>query len=207
MNHREKIEWCDLWVEEGETTSLPRILILGDSVARSYYPQVSQQLSGRFACARVATSKCVGDPAFARELELVLNDYSFSIIHFNNGRHGRDYSEDFYANGLAEALDLLISHCGADHLFWATSTPSWAKDGSGTHDAFTQRVKERNRIAAILAKERALCINDLYSAVASRPELYSRDGVHFNEEGRVVLGDRVAAAIESKWERSEPKSR
>ena len=51
-------------------------------------------MTDRYACARVTSSKCVADSTFAGELALVLDDYEFAVIHFNNGLHGWDYSEE-----------------------------------------------------------------------------------------------------------------
>ena len=78
MVHRENIEWCDIWVSGATGTTYPRVLLIGDSIARSYYPHVQKQLEGRYACARIASSKCVADPVYVRELELVLREYEFA---------------------------------------------------------------------------------------------------------------------------------
>jgi len=93
MIHREPIEWCDIWLEGAFDEERSRVLIIGDSIARSYYPKVRDVLKEHYACGRIASSKCVADPAFFPELELVLREYSFSVIHFNNGLHGWDYVE------------------------------------------------------------------------------------------------------------------
>ena len=84
MAHREQIEWCDVWIEGGDTASLPRALLVGDSIVKSYYPHVHRRIAETFALARLATSKCVSDPSFVRELALVLGEYEFATIHFNN---------------------------------------------------------------------------------------------------------------------------
>ncbi len=192
---RERIEWCDIWVEEAEAATLPRALFVGDSITRSYYPHVSKQLAPTYACARIASSKCVGDPLLLKELELVLGEYEFAFIHFNNGLHGWGYEEDAYADGLARTMDFITGRSSAGSLIWASSTPVWTKNGDAVLDPKTERIRERNRRAAILAAERGISVNDLFSAVIGHPEYFSPDGVHFVEEGRMALGDKVVAAI------------
>ena len=198
MSHREAIEWCDIWVEDASGTSLPRVLLIGDSITRSYFPKVSDQLRGKCACARIATSKCAGDSQFVKELELVISEYQFSVIHFNNGLHGWDYDESFYASGLADAFDMLLAHCSAAKVIWGSTTPVWKNDGSETLHDRTERVRQRNKIAAALAAERGICVNDLFKTVVDRPELVSQDGVHFLEDGQAALGRCVGNAILNK---------
>ena len=31
---REAIEWCDIWISHANKTNLPRVLLIGDSIAR-----------------------------------------------------------------------------------------------------------------------------------------------------------------------------
>src|SRR5690349_15909760 len=53
---REAIEWCDIWISHANETNLPRVLLIGDSIARDYYPEVEKQLAGKAFVARLATS-------------------------------------------------------------------------------------------------------------------------------------------------------
>lgn len=198
MIKRETIEWCDIWVEDASGTSLPRVLLVGDSITQSYFPKVSGKLKGKCACARITSSTCVGDPKYLKELALVIGEYKFSVIHFNNGLHGWDYTESFYASGLAEAFDKLLAHCGAAHVIWGSSTPVWQDVAGKILSDQTERVRQRNKIAAALAAERGIYINDLFTAVADRPELVSQDGVHFLEAGQSMLGECVTSAILNK---------
>ena len=53
---RESIEWCDIWISHANETNLPRVLLIGDSIARDYYPEVETRLTGKAFVARLATS-------------------------------------------------------------------------------------------------------------------------------------------------------
>ena len=84
--------------------------------------QVEKQLAGKAYCARLATSKCVADPAFLDEVQLLLKQYRFAVIHFNNGLHGFGYTEDQYRSGLVgldgdvpETCTRCQAHLGLKH--------------------------------------------------------------------------------------------
>src|SRR6478609_2306101 len=85
---REAIEWCDIWISHANETNLPRVLLIGDSIARDYYPEVEKQLAGKAFVARLATSRFIADPVLLKEIELVLEGTNFDIVLFNNGMHG-----------------------------------------------------------------------------------------------------------------------
>lgn len=93
---RERIEWIDIWVTDADKDEIPRVLLVGDSITRGYFGGVEKQLAGKAYCARQTTSKCVSDPTFNDDLLLLLKQYKFSAIHFNNGLHGWGYSEEQY---------------------------------------------------------------------------------------------------------------
>lgn len=41
---RESIEWCDIWISHANETNLPRVLLIGDSITRDYYPEAEKRL-------------------------------------------------------------------------------------------------------------------------------------------------------------------
>jgi len=193
---RESIEWCDIWIRGCLGTDLPRVLLIGDSITKSYFQYVDKELKGKYCCGQLATSKCVGDPGLLKEFEIAFCDNDFDIIHFNNGMHGWDYTEEQYAEGLKEAFERILRYSPGARLIWAHTTPK--RKGEGFlefNDEITQRVKKRNLIATSLAKELQLEINDLFSLVVDRPEWFC-DGVHFNQDGVKALGKQVVNIID-----------
>ncbi|MDD5706869.1 MAG: SGNH/GDSL hydrolase family protein [Kiritimatiellae bacterium] len=195
MIPREHIEWRDIWVTGADDDGTPRALFVGDSITRSYFTHVEEQLKGSFLCARMTTSACVADQAMGRELALLLDDYRFTVIHFNNGLHGWGYDETSYANGLSRMLDSIAGRSPWSTLIWANSTPVRRKGCLSTFAPETERVRERNRLACGIAATRKMPINDLFGCVADHPEYFAEDGVHFNAGGQSVLGTQVARMI------------
>jgi len=192
---RERIEWADIWVTDADKSDLPRVLLIGDSITRGYFDGVEKQLAGKAYCARLTTSKCVADPAFLDEVQLLLKQYQFAVIHFNNGLHGFGYTEDQYRSGLAGLLEVLEKHSSNAKLIWATTTPVRESSDLGQIAETTERVKARNRIAAEIWRDRGVVTNDLYGLVEQHQEYFSGDGVHFNENGREVQVKQVAEAV------------
>jgi hypothetical protein len=74
-------------------SNLPRVLLIGDSIARDYFPEVETNLAGKAYVASLATSRSVSDPVLLQEIALLLDNTKFDVIHFNNGMHGWQHSE------------------------------------------------------------------------------------------------------------------
>ena len=99
---RESIEWCDIWISHADETNLPRVLLIGDSISRDYYPGVEKRLAGKAYVARLSTSAFISDPVLLQEIKMVLSEYHFDVVHFNNGMHGWQHSEKEYQKGFPE---------------------------------------------------------------------------------------------------------
>ncbi len=192
---RERIEWADIWVTDADKDDLPRVLLIGDSIARGYFEEVEKSLAGKAYCARLTTSKCVSDPSFPDEVQLLLKQYRFAVVHFNNGLHGWGYTEDQYRDGLLRLLETFQKNAGDAQLIWATTTPMRDRDDLSKVTDQTDRVKERNRIAAAIMQERRIPANDLYGLVEQHPDWHSGDGVHFNDKGKTAQGAAVAESV------------
>src|SRR5260221_14048258 len=101
---RESIEWCDIWISHANETNLPRVLLIGDSITRAYYPEVEKHLEGKAYVARLSSSAFISDPVLLKQIEMVLGAYKFDVIHFNNGMHGWQHSEKEYEQAFPEFL-------------------------------------------------------------------------------------------------------
>ena len=142
---REDIEWVDIWLPDNNLAAQPRVLLIGDSITRAYYPAVADALKGKAAVGRLTTSASVGDPALLAQVEMVLTQYRFDVIHFNNGLHGDGYTEQQYGEAFPALLDALQSQGRGAKLIWATSTP--VREATDLHKfgPFTQRSPSTKR--------------------------------------------------------------
>src|SRR5579863_10594021 len=193
----ESIEWCDIWISHANETNLPRVLLIGDSIVRDYYPQVEKNLAGKAYVARLSTSRFAGDPVLLNEIALVLDGTKFDIIQFNNGMHGWQHSEAEYKKALPKLLKTIHSHAPKAKLIWATTTP--LRDGKGTTydkaEYSDERIAARNDIAAEIMSAKKIPTDDLNAAMRGHPEFHS-DNVHFNGQGVQVQATQVSAEIE-----------
>jgi len=192
---RERIEWIDIWVTDADKTDLPRVLLVGDSITRGYFNAVEKHLAGKAYCARLTTSKCVSDPTFNDDLQLMLKQYKFSVIHFNNGLHGWGYTEDQYRDGLLTTVVAVKEHSGDAKFIWATTTPVREKSDLATFAEKTDRVKVRNKLASEIMAEQQVTTDELFELVKDHADWTSGDGVHFNAGGNEVLAKQVAESV------------
>ena len=194
---REDIEWLDVWIPDTNESGLPRVLLVGNSITRQYGGEVEKQLEGKAFVARLSTSKSLGDPGLLQEVVLVMSYLDFDVVHFNNGMHGFDYSEQEWGAALPGLLETIREHAPDAKLIWAHTTPYRSGDDPEQFAPRNERVLERNRIATEFFKDKDVAINDLYSVLSSDPSYYGkRDGVHPLPAGVKALADRVADRID-----------
>src|ERR1700728_866896 len=147
---RESIEWCDIWISHANETNLPRILLIGDSITRAYYPEVERRLEGKAYVARLSSSAFISDPALLKQIEMVLSQYKFEVIHFNNGMHGWQHSEAEYAQAFPEYLKPIQKYAPGAKLIWADTSPlkvSPTLPPDNQTQATDERIAARNVIA------------------------------------------------------------
>lgn len=195
---RESIEWCDIWISHANETKLPRVLLIGDSIARDYYPEVERRLAGKAFVARLATSRFIADPVLLKEIELVLGQAKFDVIHFNNGMHGWQHSEAEYRQAFPKFLETIRSQAPQARLIWAATTP--LRDGTGSTgdtkvEYSDERVAARNVIALEIVTARKIPTNDLNGPMRGHPEYHS-DNVHFNKQGIKIQAAQVSTEVE-----------
>jgi GDSL-like Lipase/Acylhydrolase family len=192
---REYIEWCDIWISHANETNLPRVLLIGDSITRDYYPGVEKHLEGKAYVARLATSRFASDPVLLQEIALVLDNTKFDIIHFNNGMHGWQHSEEEYRAAFPKIIETIRTHAPRAKLVWATTTPLKVSNPGNSKEASDKRIAARNEIGLQCIKAQNIVVDDLNALVRGHPEYHS-DNVHFNGNGVRLEAAQVAASIE-----------
>ena len=194
---RESIEWCDIWISHADETNLPRVLLIGDSISRDYYPGVEKRLAGRAYVARLSTSAFVSDPALLQEIKMVLCEYQFDVIHFNNGMHGWQHSEMEYQKAFPRFLKTIQEYAPHAKLIWATTTPlkvSPKLPPDNQTQATDERIAARNAIALALVQVHGIPVDDLNALARGHPEYHS-DNVHFDSQGIELEAAQVAGQI------------
>jgi len=195
---REFYEWCDLWMPHFTENKLPRVLLIGDSITRGYSGEVDKRLEGKAYVSRLADSHFLNDPMLLTEIAMVLDNQKFDVIHFNNGMHGWQYSEDDYRKYFPAYLEVIRKHAPNAKLIWATTTPLKVdnKVPPGSMQVSNARVAARNAIALTFIAPLGIPVDDLYALVANHPEYHDSDVTHFNDKGVNVQAAQVAAEIQ-----------
>lgn len=195
---KESIEWCDIWISHANETNLPRVLLIGDSITRAYYPAVEKHLAGKAYVGRLSSSAFISDPILLEQIKMVLTQYQFDVIHFNNGMHGWQHSEKEYEQAFPELLKTIKKYAPNAKLIWANTTPlkvSPPSSSDNSTQATDGRIAERNAIAAKFMQAHGIPVEDLNTPMQKHPEYHS-DNVHFNDQGISIQADLVAADIE-----------
>jgi lysophospholipase L1-like esterase len=193
---REDIEWTNIWSPDLSKSDLPRVLLIGDSICNAYQSLVRENLKGKAYVAMVATSGALQDPAYRTQIELLVKNYKFDVIHFNNGLHGFDYTEEEYARDFPALVKIFRDNAPKAKLIWATSTPMRkAAPNLREFAPDNERVKVRNKAVKKLAAKEGIPVNDLFVLVENHPEYWSNDGTHYNAAGQAVEAEQVTRFV------------
>jgi lysophospholipase L1-like esterase len=195
---RESIEWCDIWISHANETDLPRVLLIGDSITRAYYPEVEKNLAGKAYVGRLSSSAFISDPVLLKQIEMMLSQYKFNVIHFNNGMHGWQHSEKEYEKAFPKFLEIIKKYAPDAKLIWANTTPLKVSPNLPPEiqtQATDERIAARNVIAFKFAQANGIPVDDLNTPMRGHPEFHS-DNVHFNDQGIAIQAAQVAAQIE-----------
>ncbi|MGH7977521.1 MAG: SGNH/GDSL hydrolase family protein [Limisphaerales bacterium] len=197
---KESIEWCDIWISHANETNLPRVLLIGDSVTRAYYPEVEKLLAGKAYVGRLTSSAFISDPALLKQIKMVLGEYKFDVIQFNNGMHGWQHTEKEYERAFPKYLKTIQKYAPNAKLIWANMTPlkvSPNLPADNQTQATDERIAARNAIALKFVRAKGIPVDDLNTPMRGHPEYHS-DNIHFNEQGIKLQAAQVAAQIEKQ---------
>ncbi|WP_167859067.1 SGNH/GDSL hydrolase family protein [Paenibacillus cymbidii] len=198
----ERTEWCEFWWEKANQRDKKRVLLVGDSIAKGYHGFVKELLGAHVYVDKLATSKALDNPALYRELDYIVRhgdesfDFSYEVVHFNNGLHGWHLGEAEYERGCDDVVQHLRRHTQAA-IVLAHTTPvtKAAAEEYALDSAVNDRVIARNRVVDRVAARYGLAVNDLYAPMIGRRDYEAGDGYHYNESGRSAQAELVARSI------------
>ncbi|MEQ9288022.1 MAG: SGNH/GDSL hydrolase family protein [Cyclobacteriaceae bacterium] len=207
------------------TEHLPKVLIIGDSIAGGYFSFVEEGLVGEALLFKPIvidekgdSTSCEGTTMGVENIEQWIGEAKWDVIHFNFGLHdikhidpetGRnsknlDHPRQASPNQYGQNLKKIVRKLKASgaNLIFATTTPY--PDELGRQMRSPGMPKVYNEVALKIMKKNDIAINDLYTYVLPRmDELQRRKNVHFTEEGSRALGKMVAKSILDNLEPKE----
>jgi hypothetical protein len=185
---RENTEWSIVYWFGANESKLPRILLIGDSICNGYQAFVKENLDGVAYTSFWATSKCVTDRSYLKELTYILDEYDYAVIHFNNGLHSLETDRAAWEAALRQVVKTLREHGKGAKLVWASSTPL-------NDPALTATAKELNAIAARVMQENGIPTDDLFGLMDPQDRALWSDTYHFHDAARRQQAKQVAESI------------
>jgi len=192
LHKRDKVAGrSNAWDFVQDDPTLPRVLLIGDSVSRGYTQAVREALAGKANVHR-APANCGPTASGLKNIDVWLGDGKWAVIHFNFGIHDRATPIPDYTQRLGQLVERM-QKTGAK-LIWASTTPI-PDDPARQQTAAS--IVERNQAAAELMAQHGIAIDDLFTAITPHlAEMQNPGDVHFNAQGYEFLGRTVAASIE-----------
>ncbi len=186
---REAIEWTIIYMHNTNDQSIPRALLIGDSICNAYQTPVRNELNGKVNITFWAGSKCVTDPQYFEELSMVLSGNHYDVITFNNGLHSLGTDRREWETAYRQAVLFIRAKSPDAKLLLVTSTPTESPDSSNTS-------KELGDYAKKVAEELNLGVIDLYQITNDCEDKKPwSDGIHFKKPVVELQGKAVADAI------------
>ena len=186
---------------------LPKVLLIGDSIAGYYAPYVQREMANRAKVVVVQRKAKKPDGSTVNAMEEMdewLASDNWAVIHFNWGLWdivgvaGSKTGEnrvpiEKYGSNL-RALVAKMKNTGASLVF-ATTTPVPSPDVDSHRKPAD--VILYNAVAVKIMEESQIHVDDLYSLALPRlAEIQFPSNVHFFEKGSQYLGKRVVGAID-----------
>ncbi len=180
---------------EGIGVSLPRVLLIGDSICGGYTPHVRKLLEGQASVYKVPTNGGSSTKGMQR-LDKWMGSGNWDVIHFNFGVHDlRPTPLNEYKQNLRLIVMRLREASGAELIFGMT-TPIPA----GHPHLSPGQAKRYNKVALDVMKDCNVRVNDLYQFIKPHQDRVGKahGNLHFSNEGYQMLARKVAEAIRSK---------
>lgn len=203
-NKIETFEWDDIWLEHADDNVKPRVMIIGDSISCGYRKMITEEFDERVLADGIGTSKAIDN-----EFYFQLIDYVFAqekhreVIQFNCGLHGWHLTIEEYGKYYEKMINWLAEKYGKENLIVALSTPVRKNENLAELDIRNETIQERNRIVTEIAKKCHITINDFYSRIIDKPEIWSADGIHLTETGYRFLAKQTVCFIRKKLDKQK----
>ncbi len=180
--------------------TLPRVLLIGDSISIGYTVPVRDLLKGKANVHRIPEN---GGPTTNGTAKLArwLGTNKWDVIHFNWGLHDLKSTEtgkalvslEDYEKNLRELVRQLKQTNAK--LIWCATTP--VPDARLNPPRSDSDVQAYNAVAKKVMDENKVPINDLYAYTLPKlAEVQRPANVHFTNEGSQFLAKKVAKSIE-----------
>ena len=183
-----------------------KVMLLGDSIRRSYQPHVARLLGDR---ARVLgpADNCRYTLYTLSSLDRWLEELGKpEIVHWNNGLHdaGHDPKRspaqiplDMYLDNLGFILERLRQE--TPRIIWATSTPVHPRREMDAARWWwdNDEIERYNEGARRMMGKEGVPVNDLHAIISAHPdEYFAEDRLHLSAAGQMACARAVVRYVE-----------
>jgi hypothetical protein len=188
---------------------LPRVLLVGDSIAQGYHLAVAKRLKGKANLDLYITPDHIAVPAYRAKLAKTLTHGTYSVIHYNeSGLHAwvkGSVPEGKYGPLFAEAVGVLREGAPKARLIWASSTPvTVAGKPTQLDPVVNKTVTDMNAAARAVAEKEGLSIDDLHALMSDKLALAKGDRWHWTPKGTDVQAEAVTASVLAELAKCAP---
>lgn len=203
-----------------DNPSLPRVLLIGDSIAQGYVVPTRRLLRNRANVhLMIPVTRQYSTDGGLASLDAGLGTTKWDVIHFNWGLHDltvllgqggvkNDGSHLVPLDRYEKNLELLVQklkRTGAV-LIWATTTPVPPGDVATLYRRNSDAIAY-NAVAHRIMEVNGVRIDDLYSfALPKLTAIQQPNDVHYTPAGYEALAKQVAASIEAALKPRSPRS-
>jgi lysophospholipase L1-like esterase/dienelactone hydrolase len=190
---------------------LPKIVLVGDSIAAGYTPLVAKQLEGRAVVVNPPASGGDSSNVLAHLEEWLVREKP-AVVHLNCGLHDLKLAKETkkhqveleqYQANLRQMVARLKQATNTIFVF-ANTTPIRDERHAKRRAAFDRTeadVQRYNAAASAVMHEAGVPVHDLHWAVeqAGIDKLQSQDGTHYSTTGYKRLAEAVADCVLRQW--------
>jgi lysophospholipase L1-like esterase len=189
--------------------SLPRVLLIGDSITNSYLEPVRKALAGKANIDAWITPTTQADKSLPKTLAAILAWQKYAVIHFNLGLHGWQAGripEGQYEPLTRQLVQNLRAGAPQATLIWATITPVTVKgEPEKLNPDIQPTIAEHNRLALAVMKSEGVEIDDLAGLMETNLPLAAGDMFHWKPAGVALLTESVTKSIAMALEKQKGK--
>ena len=184
---RENIEWTITYHYNATDMVNPRVLLIGDSISYQYHVKVRNRLANCANVSNWASSKCVTDPDYFRELDFYLDTCTCQMICFNNGGHAIASDLAEYAYAYERAVAMIRAKLPEVKLCLVLTTPQ---------NPDNPKIPELNAVVQRVAQQYGLPVVDLYNTMLALDAADSyTDRYHFKPSAIDLQADIMAEHV------------
>lgn len=182
------------------------VLLIGDSILKGYYQNVSDGLENMAGVDQWVTPLHLNSEPLMERLIENITRREYAVIHFNIGLHGWQEGripKGQYVPLMTKYVETIKKHAPEASIVWASTTPVTEMDVAQLNTEINPIIVARNKLAADVMNEKGVVINDLYGLLYDKLHLARLDRFHWNGEGYQLMADQIVNVVLNELDKTD----